>query len=349
MMGFLDFLSKLSPLTRAAKFNGFNEFKRDERPGEDTPVTTKPDGTLVLHPPVSIPDIAVRETIPAEPTANGLPQRYGTFLVVDLYPGDLKGKPDWRALEKNSKIGNCEVVGAILKATEGISYRYTPWFIKSAETLNSVWADRRGKDRFIGAYHFLQLARDGKKQAEYFVKTMDQGGLLYRGDIRPMLDFEQGGQYNFFPTDCPKDAEGRYRLDKLPDAKKREIAKRAMETTRTCAEKIYELTSIRPMFYGRGLLRDLAMRTDRGYTVEELRMGCVGAVNPAYTKEIPPMDQYGWPIETVGLWQYGGDGVAAHPKLPNAVPGFGAVDLNVHIDGSRRTSLESFRKALVIR
>lgn len=346
-MGFFDFLSKLSAPVRMTKFVGLNEIKRDEKTHVD-PVPIPNDMGVLVPKPVQIPDPSIRETVPAPATTSTAPNRVGTFLVVDLYPGDLGGKPDWSKLEANSKIGNCEVVGAILKATEGVSYKYTPWFIKNAAELVKLYGTRRGQDRFIGAYHFLQLARDGKQQAEFFVKTLDQAGLLRKGDIRPMLDFEQGGQYNFFPTDCPKDDEGHYELNHLPDAKKRELVKRAMDTTLACAERFYQLTDVRPMLYGRGLQRDLGMTTIRGYGIAQLRMGCVGVVNPAYTEHIPPMDAYGWPINTVGLWQYGGDGDAAHPKLPAYVPGFGAVDLSVHINGAQRTSLDTFRKAVVI-
>jgi hypothetical protein len=350
MMGFFDiFHQAFSPLARLSRFNGLNECKRAEKPDVDP--ATGLDSTPT---PIAIPDPSIRETIippgvPELPATSALPQRYGTFLTVDLYPGDLGGKPDWKALEANSKIGNCEVVGAILKATEGISYKWTGWFTKNGKQLREMWQPRLGQDRFMGAYHYLQLARDGRQQAEFFVRTMEtinmpQGGV----DLHPFLDFEQGGQNNFFPSDCPKDADGHRELHRLPESVKRDLVKRAMETTRTCAERIKELTGFTPMLYGRGLQRDLGMTLPRGYTQKQLRMGCVRVWNPAYTREIVPMDAYGWPIGDVPLWQYGGDGTAAHPKLPKGVPNFGLVDMNVHIDGPRRTSLDSFRKALVL-
>ena len=341
-MGLFDFLFRSVASVRATKFNGLNEFRHDEKPDVD-PVTDVPDVT-----PIAIPEPV--EPLHTEVAADALPQRFGTFLMIDLYPGDLRGKPDWAALERNSKIGKCEVVGAILKATEGISYRYTQWFVDNGKKLRNMWGSRLGRDRFMGAYHFIQVARSGAQQAEYFCRTMEKIGMpTFEQDIHPALDLEQGGQVNFIPTDCPKDAKGRYQLHKLPDNVKRDLAKRAMDTTRDCAERIREITGARPMLYGRGLMRDLGMTTARGYTQSQLRMSCYPVWNPAYTKTIVPMDAYGWPIKDVPLWQYGGDGVSAHPSLPNSVPGFGAVDLNVHIDGSRRTSLDSFRKALVVK
>lgn len=337
-MGFFDFFNAIfRPAVSRTRFNGLNELKDpDNQVGE--PMTVDP--IVVLTPDV-------RETIPADPVPAN---RYGTFLMIDLYPGDLKGKPNWQALEKNSRIGNCEVVGAILKATEGISYKYTDWFVRNGKQLRDMWSPRLGRDRFMGAYHFLQLRRSGEQQADYFVRTLEKINMPQGGvDIRPALDFEQGGQVGFFPTDCPKDENGRYKLHLLPDVTKRDLVKRAVETTTSCAERIYSLTGFRPMLYGRGLQRDLGMTLARGYDRNYLRMGCYPVWNPAYTSKIVPMDAYGWPIDDVGLWQYGGDGVAAHPKLPKGVPNFGLVDMNVHIDGPRRTSLESFRKALVCR
>lgn len=347
-MGFIDFFASVfSPAVRATRFNGLNEIHRDEKPHVD-PVNP------VGIDPVEIPDRSIRETIALGPAGPGehcdLPQRYGTFLLVDLYPGDLRGRPDWEALERNSRFDNVEVVGAILKATEGISYRYTDWFVREGRRAREMWQGRLGRDRFMGSYHYLQLRRDGAKQAEYFVRTMEKINMPQGGvDIHPALDFEQGGQVGFFPSDCPKDEEGRHMLHLLPDGVKRDLAKRAMETVRKCAERFRELTGFKPMLYGRGLQRDLGMTTIRGYTQDQLRMGCVKVWNPAYTSKIVRMEAYGWPIEDVPLWQYCGGGDEAHAKLPNGIPGFSDdVDLNVHIDGSNRTSLASFRKALVL-
>lgn len=342
-MGLLDLLSRLSAPVRATKFSGLNELRRAEAPDVHEPTLATPPA------PVVIPDPKVRETLPVQTAPGFLPQRFGTFLVVDLYPGDLGGKPDWSLLEAHSKIDNCEIVGAMLKATEGISYAYTDWFVRNGNQLRDLWRGRLGRDRFMGSYHFLQLARDGRQQAEYYARTMEKIGMPAGGtDMRPMIDFEQGGQHGFFPTDCPKDKDGHYNLALLPDTVKRDLVKRAMDTTRTCADALRSLTGFRPMLYGRGLQRDLGMRLDRGYTIDQLRMGCFTAVNPAYTEHIPPMDAYGWPIRSVGLWQYAGDGKSAHPGLPSSAHGFGDhIDMNVHIDGDRRSSLDSFRMNLV--
>lgn len=314
-----------------------------------------------VHGPVSsltIPDPSVRETLELKPGSlyspgptdprptcvTHLPQRYGTFLLVDLYPGSFKGRPDWQALEATSKWGNFETIGAILKATEGSKYRYDYWLPRELPKLREAYGDRLRRDRFVGCYHFLQLAGNGRGQAEYFVKTVEKAGGLAKGDIMPMLDFEQGGQVRFFPTDCPKDKDGRYMLHLLPDSVKRDLVRRAMETTRACADRIHELTGWDCLLYGRGLQRDLGMRLDRGYTSNELRMGCAGNVNPAYTKELPTMDPYGWPLELVKIWQYSDGTKSAHPGLPTYQPGFGRCDMNVVLDGPRRVSLSSFRE-----
>lgn len=356
-MGLFDVLFRsLSPFAKATARNGANEVHEDERHDCDP---TGPD-------PVSIPDPSIRETIPVGPppgvpdpgrynpitdsTPEPLPQRYGTFLMVDMYPGEQGGKPKWHLLDQNDgKVGNCEIVGAILKATEGSSYRWHDWFIQQGGLLRKQWQGRLGRDRFMGAYHFLQVMGDGRKQAEYFVRIMEKIGMPQGGvDIHPMIDLEQGGQVNFVPKDCPKDKNGRADLTKLPDAKKREMTQRAIETTTKCAQRIKELTGFNAMLYGRGLMRDLGMTVQRGYKPEYLRMGCVGVWNPAWTATLPSMEAYGWPLDKVTLWQYGGGGRTAHPKLPRVIPGFGETDMNVYIDGPRKTSLDSLRKRLVL-
>jgi hypothetical protein len=80
-------------------------------------------------------------------------------------------------------------------------------------------------------------------------------------------------------------------------------------------------------------------------------MGCDVVWNPSYTSRmvtnglIPP-----WTLDEIGLWQYCGDGDAAFDKLPKFIKGFGdgKVDISVHIDSSRKPTLDSLHGALVV-
>ena len=326
-MGWLDIIKEI--FTSVEQAQGAMTAGKDVKAHELGPSVLVKDGVPEAGPTVS------------PPPTHALPDREGSFIVIDTYPGDLGGHPNWAALDKNANVGRYEVLGAFMKATEGVAYGYTNWFVQNVGAARQVYGGRLGEDRFLGAYHFLQLGESGAKQADFFVQTLERAGMPRRGDLRPMLDFEQGGQHNFFPAGV-KD------LSTLPDATKRSLASRAMVCAHEFADRFRSLTGFDLTLYGRGLQRDLGMTLARGYRPEELRMGCVSASNPAYTATMPLMDQYGWPLEMISLWQAGGDGTSYLPGFPHRVPGFGAVDMSVHIDGTKKTTLAGFRKACVL-
>jgi lysozyme len=68
---------------------------------------------------------------------------------------------------------------AFIKATEGVS-NVDPQFSRN-------WKKAKSNDMPRGAYHFFIASRDGKLQAENFIKRVD----LSTGDLPPVLDVEQ--------------------------------------------------------------------------------------------------------------------------------------------------------------
>lgn len=85
------------------------------------------------------------------------------------------------AWEEVKKMGVEEVkLGfAFIKATEGIG-NMDPQFQRN-------WKKARANEMVRGAYHFFIASKDGKMQAENFIKRVD----LSSGDLPPVLDVEQ--------------------------------------------------------------------------------------------------------------------------------------------------------------
>jgi lysozyme len=80
---------------------------------------------------------------------------------------------------KAMKVGNIRLGFVFIKATEGIG-NTDPQFHRN-------WKKAKANDIIRGAYHFFIASKDGKKQAENFIKRVD----LQTGDLPPVLDIEQ--------------------------------------------------------------------------------------------------------------------------------------------------------------
>lgn len=80
---------------------------------------------------------------------------------------------------KAMKVENIRLGFAFIKATEGIS-NVDPQFRRN-------WKKAKNNDIIRGAYHFFIASRDGRMQAENFIKRVD----LEPGDLPPVLDVEQ--------------------------------------------------------------------------------------------------------------------------------------------------------------
>ncbi len=227
-------------------------------------------------------------------------------LIVDVYSGDLDGSPNWPAL-----VDAPDVVGAILKATEGTTFT-SDWFATNWSAVHDLVPDRYGTSWFRGAYHFLKFDRDGAEQADFYLQTVDAAGGFDVGDILPVVDVELG-------NDGQPDENGRVRpRNSNWEASAEEI----VACTTAFADRVRDQTGQQVMLYGNGAMRDKGI-TDR--------MGCDWLWVPRYTALLPRSiyERAGWGLEAVAMWQYCGDGTASLDGYPAQFEGFGAVDISV--------------------
>ena len=80
---------------------------------------------------------------------------------------------------KAMKVEHIQLGFAFIKATEGIG-NIDPQFRRN-------WKKAKSNDIIRGAYHFFIASKDGKMQAENFIKRVE----LEPGDLPPVLDIEQ--------------------------------------------------------------------------------------------------------------------------------------------------------------
>jgi GH25 family lysozyme M1 (1,4-beta-N-acetylmuramidase) len=221
-------------------------------------------------------------------------------LFVDVYASDLNGHLNWQALAKLGPPWH----GAIIKATEGVTYEPS-WFGRQWRAIREAVPDRFGGDFFRGAYHFLRFGVSGKAQAEYYVRAIERAGGWAIGDLWPIVDVELGS-------------------DAHPN--RRATASQVVDSTRTFAARVQELSGRKVMLYGNGAMRDLGIRD---------RMGCSWMWCPRYTPTLPReiYERAGWTLDELVLWQYCGDGTAFLSGYPATVPGFGSCDLSVLVHG----------------
>jgi GH25 family lysozyme M1 (1,4-beta-N-acetylmuramidase) len=217
-------------------------------------------------------------------------------LFVDVYQGDVGGKPNWAALFADGRVS-----GAIIKATEGIAYGPT-WFDTQWKALTPN-PDGPRPDFIRGAYHFLRFDLDGKAQADFYLKVINRAGGFLPGDIIPIVDVEMGGE-----THPNHNAS----------------AQQVIDATSAFAARLNELGYSSVMLYGNGAMRDLNITT---------RMGCDWLWIPRYTATLPAViyQRAGWSLDQVALWQYCGDGTGFLAGYPTRIEGFGAVDISVAI------------------
>ena len=228
-------------------------------------------------------------------------------LIIDVYSLDLGGKPKWEALAAAPNF-----VGAILKATEGLAFD-TSWLNKNWRRVKDVAADRYGTTWFRGAYHFLKFNKDGRDQADFYLKAIDEAGGFDVGDIIPIVDVELGND------GITPDEKGRlHPRNSNWDASAQQI----IDCTSAWADRVTTRTGMEVMLYGNGAMRDKGIKD---------RMNCDWLWIPRYTATLPKImyERAGWSLDRVAMWQYkgGSDGVLA--GYPNEVPGFGRVDTSV--------------------
>ncbi len=261
-----------------------------------------------------------------------LPDRSGSFIIPDIYPLDVGPNPPFHVLPNLKVTGGHEVVGCYIKATEGLGWGAVneAWFQRAWKALGTLQGPEFGR----GCYHFLRFDTDAAKQADYFCDQIEKAGGWLDWDFMAWVDAEEGGQGHW--ADDPKTHTPR-RLEKITDMKERErLAGEVRSHLTTFITRFKQRTGLRIGVYGRGLMRDLQMTN--------CLFGEDGYSNPAYTVDMPSMAQYGVPLEHIVDWQCAGDGSVAAPGYPRAIPGWGATDYSVYVDGANVTTLASLRK-----
>lgn len=272
--------------------------------------------------------VLVPATPQQEDAVKVLPNRTGTFIVTDIYPRDLGPNPPYHVLPGLKFSSGKEIVGCIIKASEGLGWGAAneKWFKRGWAEIKKVGGDKYGADWFRGCYHFLRFSVDGAKQADYFCDLVDSAGGWGDGDLMPLLDIEEGGQGSWAPGPLEK-------CDKV-------TKKRLADEVTTCAtafvKRFKERTGLRIAIYGRGLFRDLEMKS--------CKFGADAVTNPAYTRIMPRMEQYGIPLDFITNWQLCGDGLVVANGFNGNIPGWGKTDYSVYVDGANVTTLESFRR-----
>lgn len=280
---------------------------------------------------------------PAGQQAGPSPNRFGTFIIPDVYPPDLDNPhtpqldlPPFQVLP-GLVVQEKEVIGCYVKASEGLGWgaQNEDWFRKSWQAMRQVGGAKYGVDWFRGAYHFLRFSMDGARQADYFCNLIEQAGGWGEGDLMPWVDVEEGGQGSW--ASDPKTGVHR-KLESIKDPG--ELARLATSVTKCTTDFVARVKQRFPGIhvgvYGRGVFRDLHMT--------HARFGADAVCNPAYTRTMPPMDAYGWPLEDVVEWQLCGDGEVYASGYPSVIPGWGKTDYSTVINGSRRVGLADVRK-----
>lgn len=108
---------------------------------------------------------------------------FGIYIPNDylIHGIDVSKYQDIIAWEevKAMQVGPIRIGFAFIKATEGIG-NADPLFARN-------WKKARSSDIVRGAYHFFIASKDGKLQAENFIRRVS----LASGDLPPVLDIEQ--------------------------------------------------------------------------------------------------------------------------------------------------------------
>jgi lysozyme len=84
----------------------------------------------------------------------------------------------WDAV-KEMKVENIQMSFVFIKATEGIS-NVDPQFFRN-------WKKSKQAGMIRGAYHFFNASKDGRAQAENFIRNVE----LEKNDLPPVVDIEQ--------------------------------------------------------------------------------------------------------------------------------------------------------------
>lgn len=209
-------------------------------------------------------------------------------LIVDVFAGDLNGRPDWAKLAAAGQPW----AGAVIKATEGLHYAPS-WFGDQWQAIRDAGGDRYGDTWFRGCYHYLRFAQDATEQARYYCAAVERAGGWDHGDIMPIVDVERANN---------------------PGSTKQQV----IDSVYEFVHEIGTLTGRDVLLYGGELLYSLGITE---------RMGCAGLWIARYAATLPAnvYQRIGWDKPT--MWQYCGDGESYLAGYPHESP-IGKVDIS---------------------
>ena len=121
-------------------------------------------------------------------------------LCVDVYAGDLDGKPDWQRLV----VAGPPWHGVMLKATEGTYYTGGAWFADNWPAVRAAAGARYGADFWRFCYHYLRTNEDGATQARFFYETVLAAGGFGPGDGPIVVDIERAENVGATLADATK-------------------------------------------------------------------------------------------------------------------------------------------------
>lgn len=215
-------------------------------------------------------------------------------MFVDVYADDAPA--NWDAFGAVGPPWS----GAILKATQGLTYSSGPWLTKNWAALRAAQSRSR---LIIGSYHYAALTESGAAQAMFYLRQMTAAGGFKIGDLWPIVDVESADNAGV-------------------------SAAQTEDCISEFAATILSATGRRTMMYGGSLPYDLGITS---------RMGCSFLWLPRYTATLPAVvyERIGWSLDALFGWQIKGAGVQVLLRTPggelypNVAPGCGDVDLTV--------------------
>ena len=217
-------------------------------------------------------------------------------LIPDTYHGN--GAVDWRQLCADPRF-----FGAIIKATEGVRYKWAEtWFYENWSELKRVGTERDGIDWLRGCYHYLVFKDDPVKQAEYYLQTVENADTetiaFGKCDIMPIVDVELGapGSINHSAT-----------------------AEQVVECTSAFVSYLKMHLACPVMLYGHQAMVQLGIKD---------KMQCDYLWMPTYGPKPASPESIGWNAQEVLLWQYT-DGIHNTTKNPAVAPGLKSADISI--------------------
>lgn len=192
-------------------------------------------------------------------------------LFVDVYSGDLNGKPRWDKLVAAGAPWH----GGIIKASEGL-FGGGSWFAANWPLVRTEGRERYGHDWWRGAYHYARFTQGAKEQAQSFHTVVEKAGGWGVGDVWPVVDVESANN---------------------PGVTKAQVE----DWVEAYAAESKRIHGREVILYGGSLLYDLGITS---------HMGCKALWIARYTPTLPHnvYERIGWTLPELFGWQYCGDG-----------------------------------------